>query len=103
MSKLSEKLLDLSGSVLSSIYAPDSYSDLLVEIWGTMEMAYQQNKETVFENFEEVKSLIKRDADTVLLIEERLMEGFNAFDRGDKELGRKIMLGIYAMQLGNLR
>ncbi len=103
MSKLSEKLRDLSDSVISSIYAPDSYSDLLVEIWGGMDMAYQQNRETVSENLEAVKLMVKRDVDTISHIEERLKEGFSAFDRGDKELGREIMLEIYAMQLEKLR
>ena len=103
MSKLSEKLRNLSDGVISASMAPDSYSEIRAEMCGGMERAYKLNKETVLEDLEEVKMLIKRDSDTLFLIENKLKEGFIAFDRGDKELGQKIMLEVYGMDLVKLR
>lgn len=100
---LAEKLLDFSGAVLTATDAPDDYSELRVELCGSMAGAYQENKSTVHEDWAEIRPRLKRDLDKVAFIDAKLKEGFDAFDRGDRKTGRKAMFDIYNLQLRKLR
>lgn len=103
MSTLSEKLMNFAGSVLAATDAPDAYPDFRVELVGDMEAAYQLNRQTVFDDWAEVRRLIKRDLDKVAIIDECLEIGFSAFDAGNKALGRAKMFEIYNLGLRKLR
>jgi hypothetical protein len=103
MSALSEKLMNFAGSVSAATDAPDAYPDFRVELSGDMETAYQINRQTVLDDWAEVRRLIKRDLDKVAIIDECLGIAFSAFDAGNKDLGRAKMFEIYNLGLRKLR
>lgn len=100
---LSEKLVLFAGGVLLATRAPDGYSESQVELRGSMKGTYEDNKSTVLEDWAEIRPELKRDLDKVAFIDAKLTEGFDAFDRGDREVGKKAMFDIYNLQLRMLR
>lgn len=102
--KLPEILADLSSDVsVAASDAPDEYPDYLVEICGSMEETYSDNKETLLSDWSEARALLKRDVDKVALIDAKLKEAFDAFDAGNRDTGRRIMREIHELDLRNLR
>lgn len=105
MITLEDILIDLSNGVLmASRSAPDEYPDFHVDWYGgDMRSAYLSNKEVVLSDWAEARMLLKHDVDKVPLIDTKLQEAFAAFDRGERETGRRLMLEIYGFGLRKLR
>lgn len=102
--KLSECLANFSSSVVGALdCAPDEYNPVLVESYGSMERTYKGHKASTIEDWAAVRSRLKRDIDKIEFIDAKLKEAFDAFDRCDKDVGRKAMLAIYNLQLKKLR
>lgn len=97
MSKLSEGLQVFLGSVTSAtIWSPDAYPD-----WHA---GWANHRADLLALWTDVKPRLKRDLDKVALIDQKLAEAFNSFDRGQREPGRSLMVEIYnVLNLNTLR
>jgi hypothetical protein len=97
MSKLSEGLQVFQGSVSSAtVYSPDAYPD-----W---HFGWTSHRADLLALWSDVKPRLKRDLDKVELIDQKLAEAFESFDRGQREPGRSLMVEIYnVLNLNTLR
>lgn len=94
---LQEQLEDFAGAIgRAATVAPDEYPDWSYD-------NYEATRTDIQDLWSQIRSLVKRDADKVLFIEDKIAEAFAAFDSGDRERGRKAMWAVYNLGLSNLR
>ncbi len=94
---LSEKLLDFAGGLSVAITdAPDNYPD-----WGYT--TYEQNMADIREEWAYIKPRLKRDLDKAAFIDQKLAEMFQAYDEGNKAVGKAAALAIYNSEVKKLR
>jgi hypothetical protein len=94
---LAEKLDDFAGALTVAIScAPNDYPEFVYS-------DYIKNKADLLKLWSEIEPRLKRDLDKAAYITQRLHEGFEAYDAGDKEAGEQAMLDIYNLHPKKLR
>lgn len=94
---LAETLKDFAGAIgRAASVAPDEYPEWSSDNYGI-------TKADIEELWPMIRAKLKRDADKIAFIDEKLTEAFTAFDAGEKERGRKAMWAIYNLGLKDLR
>ncbi|MES3021238.1 MAG: hypothetical protein V4857_06590 [Pseudomonadota bacterium] len=94
---LKEKLIDFSSSLVGATnYPPNDYPE-----WGFW--TYETHMADLKELWATIRTLLKKDADKISLIDQRLHEAISAFDAGDKEAGVKAILDIYNLEVRDFR
>lgn len=92
-----EQLVDFAGAIgRAASVAPDEYPDWSYD-------NYEMTRTDINELWSQIRPQLKRDADKVSFIDEKIAEAFAAFDSGDKERGRKAMWAVYNLGLRDLR
>jgi hypothetical protein len=87
--KLREALQLFKENVVGgTINAPDNYRE-----WDTG--GYRVHRENLLHYWNEAKPMIKHDIDKVAIIDEKLRQALESFDRGDREPGQSLMVEIY--------
>jgi len=88
---LKEKLGELEDSLVSVEYcAPDNYNEWLLKYFPTQEAIHEERMKDLRELWSEIRPKIKKDLVKADYVEIKLQEMMDAFNRGDKDEGKKI-------------
>lgn len=89
---LIESLRDFAGALACATRAPDEYDPELY-------VTYQGNMADLRELWARIRTRLKKDADKVEFIDEKLLQAFAAFEAGEKDIGRRAILAIYNLEV----
>jgi hypothetical protein len=88
---LKEKLGELEDSLVTVEYcAPDNYNEWLLKYFPTQEAIHEERMKDLRELWSEIRPKIKKDLVKADYVEIKLQEMMDAFNRGDKDEGKKI-------------
>ncbi|NUF24836.1 hypothetical protein HUN23_18995, partial [Acinetobacter oleivorans] len=88
---LKEKLGELEDSLVTVEYcAPDNYNEWLLKYFPTQEAIHEERMKDLRELWSEIRPKIKKDFVKADYVGVKLQEMMDAFDKGDKDDGKKI-------------
>jgi len=88
---LKEKLGELEDSLVTVEYcAPDNYNEWLLKYFPTQEAIHEEQMKDLRQLWSEIRPKIKKDLMKADYVGVKLQEMMDAFDKGDKDDGKKI-------------
>ncbi|WP_060465550.1 hypothetical protein [Acinetobacter sp. LMB-5] len=88
---LREKLGELEDSLVTVMHcAPDDYNEWLLKYFPTQEAIHEERIKDLRELWSEIRPKIKKDLVKADYVEIKFQEMMDAFNRGDKDEGKKI-------------
>ena len=93
---LQNLLKEFRGSIAGATTAPDRYACPEFQSW-------EWNKADLQSLWAQIKPKLKRDLDSVKLIDAKLHQMFEAFEAAHNEQGRDIAWELYALDVDKLR
>ena len=88
---LKEKLGELEDALMTLAHcAPDDYDEWRLEYFPTQEAIHEERMKDLRELWSEIRPKIKKDLVKADYVEIKLQEMMDAFNRGDKDEGKKI-------------
>ncbi|KCX51689.1 hypothetical protein J524_4252 [Acinetobacter baumannii 496487] len=88
---LKEKLGELEDALLTLAHcAPDDYNEWRLEYFPTQEAIHEEEIKDLRALWSEIRPKIKKDLVKADYVEIKIQEMMDAFDKGDKDEGKKI-------------